>query len=241
MEKITIYEDAKQASIAIAALFASVVEKAVQSRGICHVSLSGGETPRKAYELLAKAPYCTGLPWQCIHIYWGDERCVPPTDSLSNQEMARRAFLNHVAIPEGNIHPIVYESSATKAAEKYETLLCSALGQEHPQFDFVFLGLGDDGHTASLFPGTDVLSVTDHWVSSVYLEKQNMYRVTLTPAILNQARVIAFLVNGKGKAQVVQKILEKTSGTQSFPAELIAPNSGELYWLLDQEAAILLK
>jgi len=241
MDKITIYEDAKQASIAITALFASVVEKAVQSRGICHVSLSGGETPRKAYELLARDPYCSELPWQCIHIYWGDERCVPPTDSLSNQEMARQAFLNHVAIPEENIHPIVYEGSATGAAEKYEALLCGALGKQHPQFDFVFLGLGDDGHTASLFPGTDVLSVKDHWASSVYLEKQNMYRVTLTPAILNQARVIAFLVNGKGKAQVVQKILEKTSKTQSFPAELITPNNGELYWLLDQEAAILLK
>ncbi len=241
MEKITIYQDAKQASIAMTALFASVAKQAVQSRGICHVSLSGGETPRKAYELLAKDPYCKGLPWQCIHIYWGDERCVPPTDSLSNQEMARQAFLNHVAIPAENIHPIVYEGSATGAAEKYETLLCSALGQEYPQFDFVFLGLGDDGHTASLFPGTDVLSVKDHWVSSVYLEKQNMYRVTLTPAILNQARVIAFLVNGKGKAQVVQNILEKTPRAQSFPAKLITPNSGELYWLLDQEAASLLK
>lgn len=241
MAMIKVYKNAQQSSLAAAELFASTVYQAVASRGICHVSLAGGNTPRQAYELLAKEPYCSRLPWQSIHVYWGDERCVPQTHSLSNQEMARQAFLNHVAIPEENIHPIVYEGSPRESAENYEKVLHLAFDHQSPQFDFVFLGLGDDGHTASLFPGTDALKVKTNWVSPVYLQEQDMYRITLTPLILNQARVIAFLVNGGGKGQVIQDILEKTSGSQSFPAELIAPIHGELYWLLDEEAARLLQ
>ncbi|WP_378951430.1 6-phosphogluconolactonase [Pelosinus sp. sgz500959] len=241
MATIKVYENAQQLSIEAAELFVKTVEQAVQSRGICHVSLAGGGTPRKTYELLRSEPYCSRLPWQAIHFYWGDERCVPQTHSLSNQEMARQAFLNHVAIPEENIHPIIYEDSPCDAAKNYEKVLHSTFSHQAPQFDFVFLGLGDDGHTASLFPGTDVLKVQNDWVSHVYLQEQDMYRVTLTPEILNQARMIAFLVTGQGKAQVIQKILEKTSASQSFPAQLIRPTHGEVYWLLDEEAASFLQ
>ena len=243
MAIVKVCENGQESSRAIAELFAATVQLAVHSRGICHVSLAGGSTPRQAYELFAQEPYCSQLPWQSIHIYWGDERCVPQTHSLSNQEMARQAFLNHVPIPEENIHPIIYEGSPRESAENYEKGLRCALGSQTPQFDFVFLGLGDDGHTASLFPGTDVLKEKTKWVSSVYLQEQNMYRVTLTPAILNQARVIAFFVNGNGKAQILQEILENKEPVPvaHFPAELIKPMDGELYWILDQDAARLLQ
>jgi len=208
MNKVKVYSTLKESSVATAELFAQKVCQAVKQRGQCHVVLAGGETPRRTYELLATRPYATSLPWQNIHIYWGDERCVPSTHHLSNQSMARQSLLNHVAIPEENIHPITYEESPSEAAQNYEALLRKIFGHEMPQFDLVLLGLGNDGHTASLFPNTDVLNVQEDWVSPVYLQEQNMYRVTLTAPILNQARNIAFLVSGANKAQVLQEVVE---------------------------------
>lgn len=241
MNRVKVYSTIKESSLAAAELFAQKVCQAVKERGQCHVVLAGGDTPRRTYELLATMPYSETLPWQNIHIYWGDERCVPSTHHLSNQAMARQSLLNHVGIPEENIHPITYEDSPSKAAENYEILLRRIFGHETPQFDLVLLGLGNDGHTASLFPNTDVLSVKEGWVSPVYLQEQNTYRVTLTAPILNQARNIAFLVSGPNKAQALQEVMEGPKEFKRLPAQLIKLVNGNLYWLLDEEAAALLK
>lgn len=241
MSVVKVYSTIEQLSLAAADLFANKIEQAVQSRGRCNIVLAGGETPRSIYEVLAENPYCTALPWQQIHVYWGDERCVPPTDRLSNQYMARQSLLNHVPIPEENVHPIVYEGSPKKAAENYEKLLRAVFVKQEPQFDLVLLGLGDDGHTASLFPNTDVLNVQRDWVSDVYIEEKNMYRVTLTFPILNQAKDIAFLVTGARKAHIIQKVVEGIQDAKILPAQFIKPVSGELYWLLDEKAAVLLQ
>lgn len=236
-----VYSDIGQLSLAAASLFADKVLQAVQSRGRCNVVLAGGETPQLAYRLLSEEPYCKSIPWQQVHVYWGDERCVPPTGKLSNQYTARQSLLNHVPIPAENIHPIVYEGSPEEAAKNYENLLRSTFSNQAPQFDFILLGLGDDGHTASLFPNTNVLNVQENWVSHVYIGEQNMYRVTLTFPILNQAKAIVFLVTGARKAHIVQKIMEGIQAGKPLPAQFIKPVNGELYWLLDEEAAKLLQ
>jgi len=236
---VKIYPNIEILSEAAAELFAEKTRQAVKDRGRCNVSLAGGGTPRRLYELLAKKPYSREIPWDKVHIYWGDERYVPANNSLSNQFMARQSLLDHISIPEVNIHPITYEISPRKAAEEYEKVLQITFG-DRPQFDVVLLGLGDNGHTASLFPATDVLNIQDHWVSEVYVAEQNLYRVTLTAPILNQATTIIFLVAGSTKAQVIKEVLEGSQDNKRLPALLIKPVNGELYWLLDQQAAALL-
>lgn len=240
MNRIHIYPTLQEVSMAAAELFVQKVSQAVKQRGQCHVVLAGGETPRHTYEIVGASPYCARLPWKDIHMYWGDERCVPAAHHLSNQKMARQSLLNHVPIPPENIHPITYEDSPQQAAEKYELLLRQLLGQTHPQFDLILLGLGNDGHTASLFPYTDVLQEKESWVSPVYLQEQDMYRITLTPPILNQGRDILFLISGANKQQVVREVVEGPKDTTRLPAQLIQPPNGNVYWLLDQEAAALL-
>jgi len=240
MNIVKTYPNVAVLSAAAAELFAEKACQAVEKRGRCHVALAGGGTPRLMYELLAKEPYCTTLPWDKIHVYWGDERCVPAHHNLSNQLMARQSLLDHVPIPEGNIHPIVYENSPSTAAEDYEKMLRATFEGQIPQFDVVFLGLGDNGHTASLFPDTDVLKIQDRWVSPVYVAEQDLYRVTLMAPIINQATAIIFLVAGSTKAQVIKEVIEGPRDSTRLPAQLIQPGNGELYWLLDHEAAALL-
>jgi len=227
-------------SEAAAEFFAEQACQAVEKRGRCNAVLAGGETPRSMYELLAGKPYSTSIPWEKIHVYWGDERCVPANNKLSNQFMARQSLLDHVPIPEENIHPIVYENSPSLAAEEYEKVLRATFKGRSPQFDVVLLGLGDNGHTASLFPATDVLKIQDHWVSHVYIAEQKLYRVTLTAPILNQGATIMFMVAGSKKAQVIKAVIEGPRDSTRLPAQLIEPVNGQLFWLLDQEAAALL-
>ena len=240
MNIIKTYLNVDVLSAAAAELFVSKACEAVEKRGRCNAVLAGGETPRRMYELLAGKPYSEALPWDKIHVYWGDERCVSSTNNLSNQFMARQSLLDHVSIPESNIHPIVYESSPSMAAEEYEKILRSTFKGQEPQFDVVLLGMGDNGHTASLFPDTDALEIQDHWVSEVYVAEQKRYRVTLTAPILNQATSIIFLVAGSAKAHVIKEVIEGSRDCKRLPAQLIKPINGQLYWLLDQEAAALL-
>jgi len=240
MAIVKTYPTAEALSGAAAELFAEKACLAVERRGRCNAVFAGGETPRRMYELLAGKPYCNTIPWAKIHVYWGDERCVPANNKLSNQFMARQSLLDHVPIPETNIHPIVYEGSPRVAAEQYEKILQATFKNRTPQFDIVLLGLGDNGHTASLFPATDVLNIQDQWVSQVYVAEQNLYRVTLTVPILNQAATIVFLVAGSTKAHVVQEVIAGPQDSTRLPAQLIEPIHGELFWLLDQAAAALL-
>lgn len=240
MAIVKTYPNVEVLSAAAAELFTTKVCLAVEQRGRCNAVLAGGGTPRLMYQLLGATPYCQSIPWEKIHIYWGDERCVPGNDKQSNQLMARQSLLDHVPIPEANIHPIIYDGSPSLAAQQYENILRSTFGDQIPQFDIVFLGMGDDGHTASLFPGTNALKVQDRWVSEVYVATQNVYRVTLTAPVLNQAAAIVFLVAGSTKAHVIKEVIEGRQDNKDLPAQLIKPLQGELYWLLDQGAAALL-
>lgn len=240
MKDINIYANKDEAIASAAALFTRIGIRAIKERRIFHVMLSGGETPRQLYELLAQKIDHYDLPWGQVHVYWGDERCVPPKHLLSNQQMARQALLNHVNIPEKNIHPIVYDGSSEHTAKEYEAHLRSLFDNAEPQFDLILLGLGDDGHTASLFPGTEALHVKDKWVSPVHLPGQEVDRITVTFPILNKAKNIVFLVTGGKKASAVKAVLETGSDGIFLPASLINPNAGHLSWILDQDAATLL-
>ncbi|WP_236021525.1 6-phosphogluconolactonase [Geomesophilobacter sediminis] len=222
-----------------AELFAEEARTAVAKRGRFLVLLSGGETPRHCYELLSRKPLRALVPWHAAEIFWGDERFVPPGDPRNNARMAREAFLDHVPLSEGQIHPIPFRNSAHESAEQYQAQLLEFFAGAPPRFDLALLGLGDNGHTASLFPGTPVLDEKYRWVSEVALE-DGQQRITLTVPVLNQSATVLFLVSGEGKAQVLHEVLEGTPNPQRLPAQLIRPEHGKLIWLADREAARML-
>lgn len=238
---IQIYSDPEATSRAAAELFTKEAQQAIRTHGRFTVSLAGGQTPKRIYELLAQPPFATQVPWGNVHVFWGDERYVPADDPRSNARMASQALLDHVPIPKQQIHPIAQAYSPHEAAEQYEAALRQHFGQEAPRFDLVLLGLGDNGHTASLFPDTPVLREQVRWVAEVYVAEQDMYRVTLTAPLLNQAALIAFVVTGSGKADVLPQVIEGAYEPQRLPAQLIKPAAGQLLWLLDRSAAVRLK
>ena len=237
---IRVYADFEALSRAAADLFVSEARRAAEARGRFSVLLAGGETPRRTYELLATSPFRDRVPWPVVHIFWGDERCVPPDDSRSNTSMARRALLDHVPVHPAQIHPIACSGSPGEGAAEYEELLRSFFAADMPGFDLAFLGLGENGHTASLFPGTAALEERTRWVAEVYVPEEKLHRVTLTAPVINRTAVVAFLVAGSAKADVLRKVLEGTADPLLLPARLIKPVKGELLWMVDREAAQLL-
>ncbi len=228
-------------SHAAAELFATAARRAVAARGRFAVALAGGETPRLTYGILATLPYREKIPWSNVHIFWGDERCVPPDDPRSNALMARRVFLDQVPIPSAHIHPIVCAGDPQQNAAYYERLLRSFFADGTPRFDLVFLGLGEDGHTASLFPGSAALTEKERWTAVTARSGEEFSRVTLTPVCLNRAAQLVFLVAGAAKAGVLHSVLAEETETLSLPARLIKPADGELVWLVDRAAAELLR
>jgi len=238
---IQVYPDLESLSRAAAGLFVQQAQQAVQAHDRFSVALSGGHTPRRTYELLAQYPFRARVPWAKVHIFWGDERCVPPDDPRSNARMARRALLDYVPIPQKQIYPIHCAGDSQQAAERYEELLRAFFQGQPPRFDLVFLGLGENGHAASLFPDTPVLDEQERWAAEVYVAEQGLHRVTLTAPLINQAAVVAFLVAGAAKARVLHEVLEGPQNPHRLPAQLIRPLNGELLWFLDGEAATQLK
>lgn len=234
---ISVFDDEEALSRGTAGFFVSAARNAVAARGRFSVALSGGRTPRRTYELLAQPPFRDEAPWIQSHVFWGDERCVDPEDPRSNARLARETLINHVPIPPGQVYPMVCSPTPAAGARSYEALLRNFFGAGEPRFDLILLGLGENGHTASLFPGTPVLSEPERWVAEVYVAEQDMYRLTLTAAIINQARVVAFQVAGAAKAAVVQEVRQGPRDPMRLPAQLIQPERGELHWLLDRRAA----
>ncbi|MDA8137610.1 MAG: 6-phosphogluconolactonase [Desulfobacteraceae bacterium] len=222
---------------AAAELFARQARLAISRRQRFAVALSGGQTPRGLYELLAAPPWRDAIDWQKIHVFWGDERCVPPDDPRSNARMARAALLDHVPVPPDQIHPILCHQNPARSAERYRDLLRDFFGNTPPVFDLILLGLGEDGHTASLFPQAQILHDSTAWTASVYVEAQAMHRVTLMPALINQARLVVFLVSGAAKAAILKAVLSEPADPVRWPAQLIRPGSNELVWLADMAAA----
>jgi 6-phosphogluconolactonase len=238
---ILVYDDLESLSHAAAGLFVQQARQAMQNHGWFSVVLSGGHTPRRTYELLAQKPYRERVPWPYLHIFWGDERCVPADDPRSNAGMAREALLDQVPIPTTQIHSILCNQSPRESAAQYENVLRVFFADQPPHLDLILLGLGENGHTASLFPDTPVLEEKERWVGEVYVPEQDLHRVTLTPPIINQATVVAFLVAGASKARVLSQVIEGSADTLRLPAQLIRPTKGELFWLVDQEASSLLR
>ena len=206
------------------------------------IALSGGSTPKNLYALLAgSTPYLDEIPWSKIHFFWGDERHVPPDHPQSNFRMAREAMLSQAPVPDQNIHRVrAEEPNADKAAAEYEQEIRAffklANGQL-PCFDCILLGMGSDGHTASLFPGTVALQEKQRLVVANYVDKFQAYRITMTAPVLNNAETIIFLVGGKDKAETLQKVLEDDPQPNLFPSQLIQPSHGQLLWIIEQAAA----
>ncbi|HEX3153688.1 MAG TPA: 6-phosphogluconolactonase [Candidatus Angelobacter sp.] len=219
--------------------FHRMAEAAIQERGRFSVALSGGNTPRTVYSLLASEH--KQLPWNNIHIFFGDERHVPPEDPESNFLMASEALLSKVPIPEVNVHRIHAELDAEVAAAEYDQQLVNFFhlrNHDWPRFDLIFLGLGEDGHTASLFPASKALTESSRRVVANWVEKFQTFRITLTFPVLNNAAEVAFLVSGADKAQILNQVLRP--GAQKYPAQSVQPENGRLLWLVDQDAGSLL-
>jgi 6-phosphogluconolactonase len=234
---IRVYPDLESLSQAAAALLVAQANLAVAARGRFSVALAGGATPRRTYELLATRGFTDQAPWDRVHVFWGDERCVPLTDPRSNARLAMAAWLDRAPIPRDQIHPIDCAPDPAAAARQYEALLKEFFAGQPPRLDLVLLGLGDDGHTASLFPGAPVLAEPERWAAAVYAAAGGLHRVTLTAPLINQARLVAFLVAGGAKAAILQEVLHGPRDPARLPAQLIRPVSGDLLWLADLEAA----
>jgi 6-phosphogluconolactonase len=234
---IEVYPDPESLSRAAAALLVKQANLAVAARGRFSVALSGGATPRRTYELLAAPPLADQAPWDRVHVFWGDERCVPLNDLRSNARLAQEAWLDRVPIPADQIYPMDCASDPAAAARQYEAQLREFFAGQPPVLDLVLLGLGLDGHTASLFPGTAVLKEGEHWAGEVYRAEPDPCRVTLTAPLINQAAVVAFLVAGGAKAGVLREVLNGPRDPERLPAQLIQPHPGKLLWLTDLAAA----
>lgn len=235
--RLRIYEDPESLARAAAALFAEAVRAAVAPRGCCAVALAGGSTPRRAYELLAEESWAGGIPWSQIHFFWGDERCLPVGDPQRNETMARLALLDRVDVVAEQVHPIRCADFSEAAATAYAAQIEHFFQGQPPRFDLALLGLGDDGHIASLLPGSAALAETRQWTAVAKRPEEPFFRVTLTAPLLNQARRVVFLVSGSSKARVLRAAL---AGAESaLPVHLIRPE-GALLWLVDREAAALL-
>jgi 6-phosphogluconolactonase len=233
---------------AAARRFVAIANEAIASHGQFIVALSGGSTPRDTYLRLGKEDLVSKVMWSRVQIVWSDERCVPPDQAASNYRMARKALLDHVPIPAANVHRIRGEDDPAKAATAYERVIRGVLrtpkgpprGPPAPRIDLVLLGLGVDGHTASLFPGAAAVHDSPSWVKADYVQAVSAWRVTLTPVIINAAAVVAFVVTGGAKAAIVREVLEGPRRLHELPAQLIAPAAGRVLWFVDVAAAAAL-
>jgi len=203
------------------------------------IALSGGSTPRALYHVLASPPFATHINWSQFHLFWGDERCVPPDHPDSNYRMAAETLISHVALPPENIHRMFGERPPHEGASAYEAELRAFFGGL-PHFDLVLLGMGDDGHTASLFPHTPALHETTRWVVPNEAPVAPYGRLTLTAPVINAASTVLFLISGRTKAARLHEVLDGASDPQRLPAQMIHPVSGHLIWMVDAPAAQLL-
>lgn len=236
---VSVYESPEELTEAAAHDFASKAAAAIEERGRFAVVLAGGSTPKTAYEILAR-DYTETIDWGSVHVFFGDERTVPPDHEDSNYRMAREALLDHVAV--GSVHRMRGEMPPDEAASSYEDELRGFFGaEEFPRFDLILLGIGDDGHTASLFPETSALEVADRLVVANPVPKLNTIRITLTAPVLNTARAVNFLVAGEGKAEALKEILEGDADPRRYPARLVRPPNGPAVWMVDQIAASMLE
>jgi 6-phosphogluconolactonase len=236
---VRIFENLDALSQAAAESFVETSAQAITDRGRFLVALSGGSTPLTLYRLLAQSPTRKQIDWRLLHVFWGDERCVPPEDLENSYRQVHEALLAHVPIPTGNVHRIQSDLAPQVAADDYAVVLkeFSTPPLEWPRFDLVLLGMGSDGHTASIFPGSAVNAASPTLAVTGQYEDRPSQRVTLTPLVFNSARRIIFLVSGEGKREVLASVLSGNLRPDFLPAQRIRPTNGELIWMVDQAAA----
>lgn len=242
---LEIYTNASALCEAAANRVMDLAEDAITDQGEFHIALAGGSTPRMLYSLLALSPYKEGLNWQQFHVYFGDERCVAPDHDDSNFKMASDSLLSHIPIPQANIHRIPAElDDHDVAAQQYAETLAHHIPcvYEFPMFDLILLGIGPDGHIASLFPGTPALDENNRLTAAVYVKKFDSWRISLTYPVINNASHIIVFASGEGKADIVQSVLgDKPNNNQGdnatlFPVQRIQPRA-EMTWFVDAAAA----
>jgi 6-phosphogluconolactonase len=237
---LRVFADEETLSREAAELFAAQAVAAVARRGRFAVLLAGGSTPRRTYERLAAAPLCNRIPWTQVHCFWGDERCLPEGDSMRNESMVRTALLDHVPVRPEHLHPIRCDGAPAQAAA-YAAEREDFFGADPPSFDLVLLGMGTDGHTASLLPGSSSLDEQVQWTAVTRRPEESFSRVTLTAPLLNQAALVVILVTGRDKAGVLREALAESDRQPLLPVQLIRPQTGALHWFVDREAASLLE
>lgn len=233
--RIRVLPDAPAVAQAAAEHILHAASAAIADHGSFTIALSGGSTPKQLYELLAEEPYASQLDWAHIEIYFSDERCVPPEAADSNFRLASEALLEAIAIPPGNIHRMRGEIDPQTAAIEYGQMLQNRFVDGG--LDLCLLGMGEDGHTASLFPGTTAVGEAHHRCVAVFVERLHAWRITLTAPFLNRSNEVLILVTGPGKARTAQQVLEGPSDPATWPIQLINPPQGQLIWLLDAAAA----
>jgi 6-phosphogluconolactonase len=240
--ELRVYADAEQLAHAGAELLVTLAAESIAVRGRFRVALSGGTTPRRVYELLATDAFKDRVDWDKVDLFWGDERYVAADHPDSNYRMAAEALLEHVAVPAINIHRVPTEvAPASAAAERYEEDIRNCFGTPTsvPRFNLIYLGLGPDGHTASLFPHAPILRDDKRLVVADFVNKLSLWRISMTANLLNHGHTVAFLVEGEPKAAVLRDVLVGPRDPEHLPAQLIAPE-GNLLWLTDEAAAHLL-
>jgi 6-phosphogluconolactonase len=238
---VVVLPDLETMSREAAGLFVQLSQASLASHDRFTAALSGGSTPRMFYALLGSDRYRAAVEWKKAHLFWADERIVPPDDPESNFRLAFETFISKVSLSPANIHRIKGEMDAGTAAREYEKEIQDVFGREgFPAFDLVVLGVGEDGHTASLFPGSSALEERKRFAVPVYLAKPKLDRVTLTLPVLNNALHVLVLASGRAKADVLQDILEQ-GNRKKYPAGLVEPVHGNIRWLIDREAAAKLR
>ena len=240
---IEVFPDPEKLIQAAAEHVIEIAAQGIRQNGRIAIALSGGSTPRPLYSLLATEKYSKRIDWPKVHLFWGDERCVPVGSPQSNYQMAHKTLLAVIPIPVSNVHRIHGEEDPEKAAVAYERELRTFFGMNvtgglpRLGFDLILLGMGDDGHTASLFPGSPAVNEKERWVMAQHVEGVSMWRITLTPVVINAAKDVLFIVSGAEKAERVHSVIEGPFQPEVLPAQIIRPAHGRLLWLLDEAAA----
>jgi 6-phosphogluconolactonase len=240
--EIIVLSDLEELSRATAAKFVELTQANIKNGYSFNVALSGGSTPKRLYKLLAdeNEDFRRAVDWRKVNFFWGDERCVPPESDESNYRMVNEHLLKPLGISPANIHRFKSELDAESAAADYEhflRVLFNVPGQLVPRFDVIFLGMGADGHTASLFPASDTLDETEKLVAAPFVEKILKFRLTLTPPVINNAANVIFQVAGADKADVLREVLEGERNPRRLPAQIVNPRDGKMFWFLDEAAA----
>ena len=237
MTELHVLPTTEEAAQAKAQFVAALAKECSASHGRFTIALSGGSTPRRLYEILASPPYSKEMAWDRWQVFWSDERCVPPGHEDSNYRMAREELLDHVAIPVENVHRMRGEDDPHEAAQAYEAVVREVFQSPAPSFDLILLGIGDDGHTASLFPGTLALGEQDRLVVDNWAPEIQVHRITFTLPLINAAKVVAFLDTDETKAGVLRQVLEPAPEEDMPPAGLVLPSPGVVHWFLTTAAA----